>query len=820
MRRLAALLLVALVAFTGATPVPALSNVLEAGFVETLVAHSPDFRSPDAMKFSADGRLFVLEQSRGAVRIVENGVMLTTPLITVPVQTGGSRGLLGIAFHPNFATNGFFYLVYTTNAGGVIHNRLSRFTATGNTASTASEVVLFELGDLADKTMHYGGDINFGPDGKLYMSVGDRLQLTVAQQIDNTWGKMLRLNADGSIPTDNPFYNQTTGVNRAIWALGLRNPFKFTFDDSGQMLINDVGGMTWEEVNVGAPGANYGWPDAEGPSSDPRFTDPIYAYNHTTGVPSGCAIMGGDVYEPDVPQLPAAYVGRYLFPDHCQGWLKAFDLGASPVTNLPILTGLVDPVDVKVGPQGEIYALQRQYNGSFGGALYRIDYVNDVTLQILQQPGATSGPIGGSATFSVIASGTPPLSYQWLRNGTAISGATSSVYTLQNLQPSDSGAGFSVRVTDPTGNVTSDTAVLTVTSNHRPQASIDTPLAGTTYAAGEEIAFSGSATDVEDGVLASGDLTWEVVFHHNTHTHPFIDPFSGAGGSFTVPRDLETDADVFVRIHLTATDTAGDTHEVTRDVTPRTSNLTLRTVPTGLGLLLDAQPTTTPKILTGVEGVSRLLTAPATQIVGGTTYQFQGWSDGGAREHSIVTPVNDTTFTATYSADSSSRDAVLVVADPAVLGTEARVVTRLQGLGFSVQVRDDDGLSAGAATGAELLVIPSSVVAGKIGAMFRSTPVPVLVWKPFLYDDMLMTDRVRDVDYGTVTGQRTVAIQSIQHPLAPRGAETLTILSAARGLAYGVPPLTADRIGTSGGRDTLFSFSAGDALFGGTVAAG
>ena len=808
-----------LLALISLVPVPATANTLEPGFVETLVASSPQFRAPDAMKFSPDGRLFVLEQNRGAVRIVKNGVMLATPLIVVPVQTGGSRGLLGIAFHPNFTTNGFFYLTYTTNEGGYVHNRLSRFTAVGDTADPASEVVLMDLGDLQDKTMHYGGDINFGPDGKLYMSVGDRLLLSAAQRLDNTWGKMLRLNPDGSIPTTNPFYSVTTGANRAIWALGLRNPFKFTFDDSGRMLINDVGGAVWEEVNVGAPGANYGWPDAEGPSSDPRFTDPIYAYNHVTGDPTGCAIMGGDVYEPAVPRLPASFVGRYLFPDLCQGWLKAFDLDASPVTNLPILTGLTDPVDLKVGPDGAIYVVQRQYNGSFGGALYRIDYVSNVQLQIVQQPEDATAPIGGDATFSVIASGAPPLTYQWRRNGTNISGATSSVLHVSNVQPADSGAIFTVRVRDATGTILSDPATLTVTSNHRPEATIDTPVDGTTYAAGEEISFSGHGFDIEDGALAPSALTWELVFHHNTHTHPFIDPFTGSGGSFVVPRDLETDADVFVRIHLTATDSQGDTHEVTRDVLPRTSTITLATSPPGLGLTLDAQPVSTPLSVLGVEGVTRLLSAPATQTVGGTTYGFQGWSDGGAAEHTITTPINDTTYTATYAA-VTSRSALVVVGDPTALGGESLAISRLRGLGFNVQVRDDDVVAASDANGKQIVLIAGSVNVGVIGSMFRGTPVPVLLWKPFLYDDMSMTGPVKNVDYGTVTGQRTVVIQNIAHPLAPRGAETLTILSVARGLPFGVPPTTADRVGTTGGRYSLFTFSPGDTLVGGSAAAG
>src|SRR5205085_4204792 len=131
-------------------------------------------------------------------------------------------------------------------------------------------------------------------------------------------GKILRINADGSIPTDNPFLSQTTGTNRSIWALGLRNPFTFSFDPvSGRMFINDVGEVTWEEINDGIAGSNYGWPTTEGYTSDSRFRSPLYAYGHGGGNDLGCAITGGDFYNPSTSQFPAEYAGKYFFADYC-----------------------------------------------------------------------------------------------------------------------------------------------------------------------------------------------------------------------------------------------------------------------------------------------------------------------------------------------------------------------------------------------------------------------------------------------------------------------------------------------------------------------
>lgn len=224
--------------------------VPEPGFTVTTIARTPDIRQPHAIKFAPDGRLFLLEQNQGDVRVVQNGQLIAGNFLHLDVQTGGSRGLLGITFAPNFAANGYVYISYTTNAGGFVHNRVSRFTSSGNAADPTSEVVLFEGLDLEDKTMHYGGDLNFGPDGKLYISVGDRLGLQVAQQLNTTWGKMLRLNKDGTIPSDNPFYGQTTGLNRAIWALGLRNPFKFMFQPICLLARGRFGGR---DAGTGVP---------------------------------------------------------------------------------------------------------------------------------------------------------------------------------------------------------------------------------------------------------------------------------------------------------------------------------------------------------------------------------------------------------------------------------------------------------------------------------------------------------------------------------------------------------------------------------------
>jgi glucose/arabinose dehydrogenase len=207
--------------------------------------------------FAPDGRLFVTEQD-GKVRIIQNGSLLATPFLTVPANTSYERGLHSIELDPNFASNRFVYIYWTASDGG-IHNRLSRFRASAsnpNLVEAGSRVDLFDL-PVQTGTTHHGGGMHFGPDGKLYIGVGENNTPSNSQTLANPLGKMLRINADGTIPTDNPFYNQTTGLNRAIWALGLRNPFTSAIDAvTGKVYANDVGQSTWEEVNDIKKGGN------------------------------------------------------------------------------------------------------------------------------------------------------------------------------------------------------------------------------------------------------------------------------------------------------------------------------------------------------------------------------------------------------------------------------------------------------------------------------------------------------------------------------------------------------------------------------------
>jgi glucose/arabinose dehydrogenase len=326
------------------------------------------------MAIAPDGRIFVCQQG-GALRVIKNFALLPEPFMTLTVDPNGERGLLGIAFDPNFPSNNFLYVYYTVPFEPR-HNRVSRFTANGDVVEPGSEVILLELNNLTLASNHNGGALHFGPDGKLYIATGENATRSNSQTLANMLGKILRINSDGSIPTDNPFFNQATGNNRSIWALGLRNPFTFAFQPgTGRMFINDVGESTWEEINDGIAGSNYGWPTTEGPTANPSFRSPLFAYNHGFGPTTGFAITGGAFYNPVVVQFGSSFVGKYFFADLGSGWIRVFDPATG--TASPFAAGISQPVDIKVGADGSLYYL------SYTGRLFRVRFTPPVVPQPL-----------------------------------------------------------------------------------------------------------------------------------------------------------------------------------------------------------------------------------------------------------------------------------------------------------------------------------------------------------------------------------------------------------------------------------------------------
>lgn len=330
---------------------------------------------------AGDARLFIVEQP-GRIRIVENGQLVSTPFLDLStrVSSGGERGLLSVAFHPRYAQNGFLYVNYTDRNGDT---RIERYhvSADRNRADPASASLVIGIAQPASN--HNGGLVAFGPDGLLYVGMGDGGGAgdpqEAAQDVRNLLGKMLRLDVDGAqpyaIPATNP-YAARTDARREIWALGLRNPWRFSWDRvAGTLLVADVGQNRLEEVNVvpsTQPGVNYGWDEMEGsgcfePATGCRregLTLPALEYTHD----DGCSITGGFVYR---GQDVAGLRGHYLYADYCEGWIRGFRYAdGQAVDRRTWLEGVGNITSFGEDSRGELYVVVQS------GTVYRIRSAN------------------------------------------------------------------------------------------------------------------------------------------------------------------------------------------------------------------------------------------------------------------------------------------------------------------------------------------------------------------------------------------------------------------------------------------------------------
>ncbi|MGB7156792.1 MAG: PQQ-dependent sugar dehydrogenase [Tepidisphaeraceae bacterium] len=628
---------------------------LPSGFREVqVVTGLPEVTSMD---FSPDGRLFITELD-GSVRVVKNGQKLATPFLQLNVDRYNNRGLIGIEFDPNFAVNRYVYVFYSTpdpsNPDVVDNNsvnRVSRFRASNTNKDvyeTGSEVVL--LNNIPnDLGGHNGGAMHFGKDGMLYVTTGETGISTYAQDLNSLAGKILRLNVknypNSIIPSDNPFVGQS-GRRPEIWAYGLRHPYTAAIHPvTGQYFANDVGSDKWEEINEIQKGKNYGWNKVEGNSSNSAYKNPIYQYSHNG---SGAAIVGSTFYTAN--QFPTSYQDQYFFADFEDGWVKVLNPATKAVTNFA--TNLKAPVDLDVGPDGALYylAYNDRYSTTANRSVYKFEYVGEgnraPSAEYAVNP--TSGTAPLAVTFDASESSDPdgdPLTYFWDFGD----GATSTEMIVTHTYESAGVFQPTLVATDSGGLFDHDTLPTINANNSVPTGTITLPATGTTYRAGDTIAFAGAGADPEDGTLGNSSFSWSVRLFHNTHAHPFLTFNNTQADSFTIPNPPdEVEANQWYRIMLTVTDSAGGTHSSFVDVTPLTSVVTLGTNVPGLNVELDGQAVPDGTAFTGVENAIRTIGAAAIQVLDGRWYQFESWSDGGAAQHPINTPIDDGSYTANY----------------------------------------------------------------------------------------------------------------------------------------------------------------------------
>lgn len=572
---------------------------------------------PTAAEFAPDGRIFVA-QKNGEVLIVKDGQLLEDPFYTVPnVNDYVDRGLLGLALDPNFDQNGHVYLLYTydnnpSDVAGPKTGQLLRVTANGDVAQPGSEYVVLgtNVGNStqtscldfpdssdclpADGLSHAPGSVVFGPDGKLYVSIGDAAGYDDvdpvalrAQDLNTLNGKILRVNPDGTAPADNPYFTGDPTANRSkIYASGVRNAFRLTIRQSdGLVMTGDVGWNTWEEVNVVEPGVNLGWPCFEandqqngtgapgiGAYKDQPFcqamyqnppvnlTGPTHQYPH----PPSSAVVSGVFYTGD--NYPAEYQGRYFYGDYAKNQIYSLELDGPemvPGSNQAFASNAGGPVNFFTGPDGDIY-----YLAIMLGGIYHIDYsTENQAPTAFAAADKTYGSSPLTVNFTSSGSSDPEnddLSFEWdFGDGSPVVNDVNPTHTFT----ADGTYTVTLTVIDAFNNI--DTQTLTIHAGQTaPEINIDTPAGITVADPDDVINFSGSATDAQDGPLPASALHWQVVIQHcpldSCHVHSVLTT-TGSQGSFLFPHH---DGPFYVEIRLSVTNSSGLTTRKSVSVYP------------------------------------------------------------------------------------------------------------------------------------------------------------------------------------------------------------------------------------------------------------
>jgi len=504
-------------------------------------------------------------------------------------------------------------------------------------------------------------------------------------------GAILRVDpATGTARSDNPLINNADPNARRIVAYGQRNPFRFTIRPStNEIWVGNVGGGATEEINrvsnpTGSVVENFGWPCYEGTKRYAPFdnadlnmcenmyaqanavTAPYYAYTRsqelvagefTAGCNAGATISGLAFYT--TGPYPDEYDDALFFGDYSRNCIWAMQKGADGLPNPTKLNtfaaGAATPVDLEIGPDGDLF-----YVDIGGGTIRRIQYSDGNHPPIARATAnSTSGPTPLLVSFDGTGSSDSDgetLTYAWDLDGDGSYDDSTSSQPTYTYSTAGTYA-VSLQVTDARGaSDTLDEPLMITAGNSPPTATIDTPLPTATWKVGEEISFSGKASDGEDGALPASALSWEWIVHHcptadTCHEHVW-ERFSGvASGTFTAP-DHEYPS--YLELRLTATDSGGLTDTKSVRLDPQAVELNFRSDPAGLKLMVGETESTTPFSRTVIVGSKSTVSAPSPQMLAGTNYDFASWSDGGAQSHDIVAPDASATYTATYTATSAT----------------------------------------------------------------------------------------------------------------------------------------------------------------------
>lgn len=605
-------------------------------------------------------RIFIVEKG-GSVKVYNPDTRTVTTLTVLPTTTGGERGLTGIEVHPDFWHEDEFgyrsiYVAYTS--GETNRDTLARLILSDDTTRVERSEILIESTENANN-FHHGGDLSFDNEGQhLYWVVGDNTQGVVnSQSLSNIHGKVLRLNADGSVPEDNPFLDDdpdTASPADYIYAYGFRNPFRLNFTPDGKLLVADVGEATWEELNLVVKGGNYGWPQAEGSCTGCASINPIYAYKHSAPPANAGSITSVTVF--DGAGFPEEYRNRVFIADYSQGWIRVLDFDDQYTSLISAKTfwgNAGATVNLAQGPDDNLYQLTI-YPGEL--SVISPSGGNRAPTAVIDASQTTTADKTLIVNFSGLGSSDPDddtLTYRWdFGDGNSSTEAT----PVNEFKTTGAYSTYTVTLTVSDGEKTNTTTQKVTVGSTPPVAEIVS--IPSSYNAGDTITFTGRGTDAQDrpdgAPLPGTAYKWTVVFHHNEHTHPFADNLVGETATITIPRSRDQIDGTWYRVHLTVTDSSGLSTTTYKDVNPNLVELTIAASEPGARFSIDGLPYTGSYTERAVAGVDYVISAPTTQTVNGRQLTFDGWSDGGAATHTIRVPEQATTYTATYTANSGA----------------------------------------------------------------------------------------------------------------------------------------------------------------------
>ncbi len=661
-----------------------------AGFSDTLIHQ---LATPTALAWTPDGRMLITQDS-GQLRVVRNGQLLTTPALNLAPRmcTNGERGLLGVAVDPQFATNHYVYLYWTLNAHGYCgqegpntpHNRVGRYVLGDNDriASSSERIVVDHLPSM--RTIHNAGDLNFGADGFLYVSVGDNgctLGSTTqcanlntnSRRLDIPLGKILRVNRSGGVPASNPYVGAAgarrctqpagpqpgTGPCTETFASGFRNPFRFAAaPGTNQFYVNDVGQAHWEEIDALVAGEDYGWNIREGHCATGSYTDcgstpfenPLHDYAHEA---TGCGSITGGAFVP-AGAWPAPYSGSYLFADYVCGKIFRLVSSGGGYSQVDFMSDLGAVVHLEFGPHQGGQAL---YYLDYGvGAVHRVAYTganSPPVAHFSQHPDGRAVTLDGSASYDPDA-GDSVRAWHWTfgDGSTQTTSAPVAVHTY----PATQDYTATLRVEDEQGALSTPFSRQVYAGEHSPTIAITAPATTARFRVGQQVTVNATATDTEDGTLPPGAISWTVRLRHGTHDHPYAGPVTGSSITVTypAPEDLAATTNSYLVATATATDSRGLTGVVERNLQPRKVTLTFGTSPSGGRVVLNGGSVVTPASVVSWRSYVITVNAP-DQSIGGTPHVFSSWSDGGARTHAITTPGTATTYTANFTRSTAGR---------------------------------------------------------------------------------------------------------------------------------------------------------------------